>query len=77
MFWHFQLKMAENGTGKIEQATLERCIEEDHAIHKALAITTDLEAAQTAHKNVEECLRQKVASIESELEEEKKNCVGR
>ena len=49
----------------------------DDAIHKALAITTDLEAAQTAHENVEECLRQKVASIESELEEEKKNCVGR
>ena len=64
MFWHFQLKMAENGTGKIEQATLERCIEEDHAIHKALAITTDLEAAQTAHENVEECLWQHFASIE-------------
>ena len=59
--------------------TLERRLEEemvlkDDAIQKALAMTTDLEAAQTVHENVEECLRQKVASLESELEEEKKNC---
>ena len=65
--------MAENGPGRERNEdrarTLERYIEEemvlkDDAIHKALAITTDLEAAQTAHENVEECLWQHFASIE-------------
>jgi len=61
---------------KEKLAILERRLEEEmllkeEANQKSLALTTGIKAAQAVHKNTEECLRQKVQSLESEVESEK------
>ena len=52
---------------------LERRLEEEMAMKeqaamRALALTTDIEAAQTVHRNVEQCLRKKNSHLENELD---------